>query len=392
MFFKFKTINKNMNFKKILKFILIFLIMPLFEGLVFAQKMNNTEEQIFRAEAVKVIEEYYQKITPLIPVLNDSIVIKDENDKGILVNKKITQKKAFINQFFDNNDIYIYNDLNPDDDAKRTNRRVLTIDEYLTEVKNIYGDMKKEKLTYTIKSANAKEVLYNAQAPEKFYYVKVEIQREMKGMYIGKHFTQNTKQLDFYIKTMDKPNIKLKEFKIISIDFKSRSTKSPDNMTIEEAQAAGMKFFDAGDYDNAFKYLKHHSANKKFAKNANATFALGYMYFWGRGTQKDDTEMVKWLELSADKDNLYALHYMGENYYYGGYGVEENERKALKYLKESAKKGYAESQVFLAEKYEKGEGDIKMDKKEALRWYERASKQGNAKGKAGVKRLEVKKK
>ncbi len=381
-----------MNLTKILKFALIFLIISPFGGWgAFAQKMNNTEEQIFRAEAVKVIEDYYQKITPLIAVLNDSIVIKEENDKGTLTQKKITQKKAFINQFFDNNDIYVYNDLNPDDDAKRTDRRVLTIDEYLTEVKNIYGDMKKEKLTYTIKSANAKEVLYNAQAPEKFYYVKVEVQRELKGMYIGKHFTQNTKQMDFYIKTMDKPNTKLKEFKVISIDFKSRTTKTPDNMTIEEAQSAGMKFFEAGDYENAFKYLKYHSTNKKFAKNANATFALGYMYFWGRGTQKDDKEMVKWLELSADKDNLYALHYMGENYYYGGYGVEENEKKALKYLKESAKKGYVESQVFLAEKYEKGEGDIKIDKKEALRWYEKASKQGNAKGKDGVKRLGGKK-
>lgn len=354
--------------------------------------MNSTEEQIFKAEAVKVIEEYYQKITPLIPVLNDSIAIKDENDKGIAVNKKITQKKAFINRFFDNNDIYVYNDLNPDDDAKRTDRRVLTIDEYLTEVKSIYGDMTKEKLAYTIKSANAKEVLYNVQAPEKFFYVKVEIQRELKGMYIGKHFTQNTKQLDFYIKTVDKPNTRLKEFKIISIDYKSRSTKTPDNMTVEEAQAAGLKFFETGDYENAFKYLKYHSNNKKFAKNSNATFALGCLYFWGRGTEKNDTEMVKWLEMSADKDNLYAQHYMGENYYYGGYGVEENEKKALRYLKESAKKGFPESQIFLAEKYEKGEGDIKMDKKEALRWYEKAAKQGNAKGKAGVARLQVKKK
>ncbi|TAE76361.1 MAG: sel1 repeat family protein [Bacteroidetes bacterium] len=351
-----------------------------------AQKMNSTEEQIFRSEAVKFIQNFYAELPLLLPKLNDSIPKSDENEQGKPIIKKVTNKDVFIDKFFPNHDIYVHNDLSPDDEAKRTDKRVMTIEEYLPELKRIY-DNKKEKLVFTLKSALGKEVRYNGQAQEAYYFVKIEIERKLKGAYLGLQYTENVKALDIYVRTLDKPDTKLLKFSIIGIDFKSRQIKEPGAMTMEEATAQGLKFFDEEEFEKAYKYLNFHSKNKKFARNSNASWAMAYMNFWGRGTEKNDKEMVKWLDSSADRDNLYALYFLGENYFFGEYGVEENEKKGLKYIRSAAKKGLAEAQYSLGEKYEKGQGGLKPDKKDAKYWYEKASKQGHAKAKAALKAL-----
>lgn len=352
----------------------------------FAQKLNSAEEQIFKAEATKVIEQYYVDLPNLVAKLNDSISVKYDEDE---MEQKITYRQQFIEKYFDNHDIYVYNDLSPDDDAKRTDQRVMRIEDYLNSVKTIFGDMSKEKLQTSLKSALVEKVSYNAQAAEKYYFAKIRVERKLKGMYLGKYFTENTKSLDFYVKTIDKPDTRLKTYKIIGIDFESKQIDF-NKMSTEEAIAKGLRFLDEMDYENAFKYLMSKSKEKKFIKNGNATWGLGYMYFWGRGTERSDAEMVKWLEESAKQNNLYALHYMGENYYYGEYGVEEDEKKAFKYIKEAARKGFSESQFFLGERYEKGQG-VKMDKKDAIKWYKKAAKQGHVKAKFAVQALEKKK-
>ncbi|MCU0448113.1 MAG: sel1 repeat family protein [Microscillaceae bacterium] len=371
--------------KYLIAILLIINYLPL-----FSQKLNSAEETIFRAEATKLVETYYQKLPEIIAKLNDSLLVKEEDDNGVLQNRKTSYGRQFIDVFFDNHDVYVYNDLSPDDDPKRApGQRVMTVEDYMQEVKKLYGDMKKQKLETSLKSAKVLEVGYNSQAPEKYYYAKIQVERKLKGMYLGSYYTENIKPLDFYVKTLDKPDTKLKEFKIIGSDYQSKQVK-PESLSPEEATSRGLRFFDAEDFDNAFKYLKAHSNNKKFQKNSNATWAMGYMYFWGRGTERSDAEMVKWLELSAKQNNLYALHYLGENYFYGEYGVEEDEKKGLRMIREAARKGFAESQYFLGEKNEKGEGSLKPDRKDAIRWYKKAAKQGDARAKAALKRLNEK--
>ncbi len=356
----------------------------------FAQKLNSVEEQILKSEAVKLAEAYYAALTKVIPILKDSTSITEEDDSEKPTKKRKTNKDVFIDKFFPNHDIYVYNDLNPDDDAKRTDRRVMTIAEYLDEVKNYYGDMAKEKTVFTLKTGAGAKVGYNTQSPDKYYYVQVVIERTMKGMYMGKYYTENTKKLDMYVRTVDKQDTKLKKFEIIGIDYESRKIVV-ENLPLEEGMAKGMRFFDQEDFEKSFQYLLKYSKEKKFEKNGNATFALGYMYFWGRGTERNDAEMVKWLEASAKRDNLYALHYMGENYYMGEYGVAEDEKKAVKYIKEAAKKGFDESQYWMGERNEKGDcKEIKKDVKDAIKYYKKASKQGHLKAQAALKRLEKK--
>lgn len=350
-----------------------------------AQKLNVAEERIFRAEAARLVEEYYKALPEILGKSKDSVMIQEDDDEGESINKKVSYQQQFINRFFRNNDIYIFNDLSPDSEPDPAAQRVMTIDEYLNQLKYYYGDQSKGKFESRMNSANVTQVGYNTQAPEKFFYAKVEVERKFKGMYLGRYFTDNIKKLDFYIQTVDKPDTRLKEFKIIGIDFKSIQVIN-ENLSAAEATAKGLQLFDQEDFEKAFKYLIKHKDDKKLRKNSNATWALGYMYFWGRGTDRSDKQMVEWLELAAKQNNVYALHYLGENYYFGEYGVEEDEDKAFKYIKEAARKGFAESQFFLGERHQKGEG-VKQNDRLAKKWYEKASKQGHVKAKYSLKAM-----
>lgn len=350
-----------------------------------AQKLNSAEEQIFKAEAVKTIEKYYAELPKALGILKDSVDIKVDNDEGEETTQRISRKQEFIERYFDNNDIYVYNDLSPDDKEDRNSQRVMTIDEYLDEMKRLYGEKSLEKLNLALTSSLVEQVGYNSQAVEKFYYCKVKIKRKLKGMYLGEYYTENTKDLTFFVKTLDKPDTRLKKFSIISIDYDSQEI-NVGNIGVEAAIAKGLNFYNEEQYDKAFQYLIKYSEDKKFKKNSNATWALGYMFFWGRGTERSDDEMVKWLTHAADRNNLYALYYLGENYYVGEYGVEEDEKKAFKMIREAAKKGFAEAQYFLGQRYEKGEG-VKQNKKTALNWYEKADKQGHIQAKYAYKKL-----
>ncbi|TAE19301.1 MAG: sel1 repeat family protein [Bacteroidetes bacterium] len=385
----FRSVSIN-HFTLFMMFRLVFALLFALPVVGFAQKLNSVEEQILKSEAVKLAEAYYSEFTKVIPILKDSITVQVEDDNDKLVNKRKTRKDDFIDRFFPNHDVYVYNDLNPDDDAKRTDRRVLTIAEYLDETKYYYGDMSKEKTVFALKTGAGMKVGYNGQAPDKYYYVQVVVERTMKGMYMGKYYTENTKKLDMYVRTLDKPDTKLKKFEIIGIDFESKKI-TVEKLPLEEGMAKGIRFFEQEDFEKSFQYLLKYSKEKKFEKNGNATFALGYMYFWGRGTERNEAEMVKWLEASAQRDNLYALHYMGENYYFGEYGVAEDEKKAVKYIKEAAKKGFDESQFWMGERYEKGDcKSLKKDLKDAIKYYKKAAKQGHLKAQAALKRLEKK--
>ena len=370
-------------------FIMLFLSLTLGVNLSKGQKLNSTEEQIFKAEAVKVIEKYYAELPKALGILKDSVSVTVDNDEGEEITQKITRKQEFIEKYFDNNDIYVYNDLSPDDKEERVSQRVMTIDNYLNEIKRLYGETDLQKLDISLTSSQVDQVGYNSQAVEKFYYCKIKVERKLKGMYLGEHYTENKKMLTFFIKTLDKPDTRLKRFTIISIDYESQEI-NVGNIGVEAAIARGLNFYNEEQYDKAFQYLIKYSEDKKFKKNSNATWALGYMFFWGRGTQRSDEDMVKWLTYAADRNNLYAMYYLGENYWFGEYGVEEDEKKALKLIKKAARKGFSEAQFFMAERYANGEG-VKQKKNTALRWYKKAEKQGHLKAKYARKKLEASK-
>lgn len=381
------SLNKFLKRMKYLKILTPFLLSILFANLAQAQtkKLNPAEEQIFRAEAVEVIKRYYETLPKVISSNLDSLVLNkiDQDDDEA---EKIPYRQYFVEQYFDNNDIYVYNDLSPDDQTERQERRVMTIDQYLNEMKRLYDQGGTQPLEMRLKTGITEEIGYNHQAQEPFFYAKVKVKRTLKGSYLGKYYTENTKDIDFYVKTLDKPDTRLKKFTIIGIDYKSKQVKL-DGMSTDEVMAKGLRLFDEMDYETAFKYLNARKGEKDFRKNSNATFALAYMYFWGRGTERNEKEMLEWLEASADRGNMYALFNLGENYFYGEYGdVEADEDKAIKLIKKSARKGYVEAQFFLGERFEEGKY-IRKSISAAKRWYRRAAKQGHIKSDFAYKRL-----
>lgn len=357
---------------------------------IFAQQLSPAEQEIFKTEVTNFIKNYYELLPKAAIQGNDSIVSKGLNDEAETISETISYRQYFVNQFFDNNDVYVYNDLGPEGQPPSGSQRVMTIAEYLDDLQRLYGGKKSNqvKMSLILSKVKMGEIKYNSEAEEKFYYAKIEIERNLQGAYLGKTTTNNNHPVDIYIKTLDKPDTRLQTFKIISTDYESKQIQV-GNIGVEEAMARGLRYFDEADFDKAYQYLIKYKDEKKLRKNTNATWALGYMYFWGRGIKRSDEEMVNWMTLAADRNNLYALHYLGENYYYGAYGVEEDEKQAFKLIKKAARKGFFRSQYFLGERYEKGQG-VKQSDKTAKRWYKKSAKQGFPKAKFALDRLEKK--
>ncbi len=372
-----------------LRFIKVFLLVFLLgQASLLAQELTTMEERLLRAESVALIEEYFKNLPQTIRELNDSVTVWDLDDEGEEVEIQTTTQQGFIDRYFENNDVYVFNDLSPDGQESSGNQRVLTIDEYLARMKDYYSKDKEGPLELSVIEAQVEDIQYNEQAVEKFYFVKIKVKRKLSGTYLGKTYTENFLEYDFFVKTLDKPDTRLKDFIIIGTDKESTQINVGD-IGVENAMSRGIRYYNEGDYDRAFQYLIKYKDDKKLKKNTNATWALGSMFFWGQGTKRSDEEMLKWLNMAVDRNHPYALFWLGQNYYYGEYGVDEDEKLALKLMKKSARKDYSEAEFFMGQQYETGEL-VRQSDKAAKRWYKRAEKQGHVKAKYALKKLESK--
>lgn len=125
------------------------------------------------------------------------------------------------------------------------------------------------------------------------------------------------------------------------------------------------------DLGKAFKY---HMIGAK-AGFATGQFSVGFAYHWGRGTQINYTEAVKWYRLAADnglpqaQSNLAAIlmHGMGE--------VPADHIEGFKWFKKAAVTGHERSQMGVAIAYYTGRGAPK-DYVEAYAWANLAAASG----------------
>ena len=69
----------------------------------------------------------------------------------------------------------------------------------------------------------------------------------------------------------------------------------------EELQQ-GKSTFTAGDYKNAFRELLPIAVDG----NAEAQYAVGYMYYYGFGVEQDTQTGLVWIKKSATQNNLSA--------------------------------------------------------------------------------------
>ena len=122
---------------------------------------------------------------------------------------------------------------------------------------------------------------------------------------------------------------------------------------------------------------------------AIAQYNLGWMYYKGRGVPQDDAEAVKWYRRAAeqgDDDAQYALGWM----YYKGRGVPQDDAEAVKWYRRAAEQGLARAQYNLGMRYSNGRG-VPQNDAEAVKWYHRAAEQGHDDAQNALRQLEQKK-
>lgn len=169
----------------------------------------------------------------------------------------------------------------------------------------------------------------------------------------------------------------------------------------------GLEAFGAKNYNDAYRVFLKYSKNL----NAECSFAMGYMFHYGKGVKQDDNEAFKWAQKSAKAKNpngqwllgllyedgkgvtadyseafrLYSLsaeqgnsggQYNLGSMYYNGRQVTVNYPEAVRWFKLSANQGDAEGQIWLAIAYAAGNG-VKQDLAESFKWYKKAAEQDN---------------
>ena len=103
-------------------------------------------------------------------------------------------------------------------------------------------------------------------------------------------------------------------------------------------------------------------------------FTLGKCYLYGRGTNKNYEEAVKWLEKAIAQNNSGAFNSMGFCYYYG-YGVKQSYDEAVKYFQKAADCGEEYAYLNLGACYLQGHG-VNKDVNKANELFRMAEQKG----------------
>lgn len=109
--------------------------------------------------------------------------------------------------------------------------------------------------------------------------------------------------------------------------------------------------------------------------NADAQYALGACYRYGRGVSQDYYEAVKWYQKAAEQGHRSAQYSMGLCYS-RGHGATQDNQEAAKWYRKAAEQGHPGAQCNLGHLYEKGDG-VLLNYYEAAKWYRKAAEQGN---------------
>jgi len=105
---------------------------------------------------------------------------------------------------------------------------------------------------------------------------------------------------------------------------------------------------------------------------AKDQYAVGDMYFHGRGTDMDFTQALHWFLLAAQQGHKKAAYKVGYLYLHGdGLPATASPKLALPWLKKAALANYAPAQYELGRLYFSG-GIVKRDEPLALKWLGRA--------------------
>ncbi len=108
--------------------------------------------------------------------------------------------------------------------------------------------------------------------------------------------------------------------------------------------------------------------------DVQAQYAVGDMYFKGRGTLVDLEQARIWLERAAASGHRKAEFRLGYMYL-KGYGVERDDGRAFPLIKSAALKRYAPAQFYLGQMYALGIG-VQQSRNRALKWLTASLEEG----------------
>ncbi|RGB42646.1 kinase-like domain-containing protein [Rhizophagus diaphanus] len=131
-------------------------------------------------------------------------------------------------------------------------------------------------------------------------------------------------------------------------------------------------------------YLKNNNINsqeifdwllKHQYSSMNATFLLGYFYYYGIETVEDHDKAFNFFSKASKQNHMLARYFVGKCYQ-NGYGTTKNERMAFGYFERLANENFAIGQLEVGYCYNLGLG-VNEDPAKAIHWYEKASDNGN---------------
>ncbi|MCR4598236.1 MAG: TIR domain-containing protein [Acetatifactor sp.] len=156
--------------------------------------------------------------------------------------------------------------------------------------------------------------------------------------------------------------------------------KFADQGQISAVRELAEFYYDQKDYKNAFSY--YNQLYNLGVTNASVYYALGWMYYYGKGTDKDDQQAFYWLVKASDAGQILEAEeakFVALAYYRGTYS-EVSYAKSFPHMKVAAEGGLAIPMEYLGYYYRFGITDnnfLKPDPKMALTWYGKALDTGD---------------
>ena len=148
------------------------------------------------------------------------------------------------------------------------------------------------------------------------------------------------------------------------------STKSVDPEAINLFNQ-GKAYYDDESFDAAFPLLLE-AAQYGYAE---AEVHVGYCYFDGMGTKKDESKAVSWYARAAEHGSAKAQYVLGYCYF-SGRGTSTNLDQAFLYFKKAADQNESKGLLWTGYCYQYGKG-TDVNYKTALEYYKKARDSGN---------------
>lgn len=156
--------------------------------------------------------------------------------------------------------------------------------------------------------------------------------------------------------------------KIKTIDAESKLASMPATVSVEEALRKAKEAAKVDNFPEQMKWLRT-AADQG---NADAQYAVAYMYQLGQGVPADGAEALRWYRKAADQGDAAAMVGIGHFYEKGAQGILKDLAEAERWYRKAADQGNALALGSLAELYEYSYQNYT----EAMKWYRKGADKG----------------